>query len=309
MKKTAALFVVLLIGLYASPLHADDQVRIIKHKTMKKGWFGVAITDVTPKFAREKDLKVKEGAYVNEVVENSPADSAGVKEGDVITEFNSKKIECADDLMDAVGETKPGEKVALLLSRDGEKKNISAVIGKEKSWRPFSMAMSVPRSPRVVIESAGSIEGMELMKLNSQLAEYFGVPGNKGVLVKEVEKKSSAEKAGFKAGDVITKIGKELVTDMDDIHEALEDNDKGDKVDIEVLRKGKSSKLALEITGDDDAQMMWQWDEHSMPNLRFRMDPEQGEEIERNIEMQLQGVPKMERKLERIEKRMKDDEV
>src|SRR5512139_999259 len=74
------------------------------------GWLGVSIQDVTKDLMEDKDLKSTDGAYVSDVVEKSPADSAGIKEGDVITEFNGRTIYDASDLSKAVSRTKPGTK-------------------------------------------------------------------------------------------------------------------------------------------------------------------------------------------------------
>ncbi len=301
------LIALLLLGFSHSQLRAEDDVHIVKHKIAKKhGWLGVSITDVTPKFARENDLKIKEGAYVNDVVDDSPADSAGIKEGDVITEFNGKKIEVAEDLSDAVGGIKPGTKTSITLLRNDEKKNLSVVVGKLKMRMPMAMGMAMPRTPNIVIDKIGKIEGMELMELNSQLAEYFQIPGNKGVLVKAVEKNSSAEKAGVKAGDVITKIEKSLVTDLDDIHESFEDANEGDKIDIETIRKGKTTKVSLEVTEEYEEPMMWQWNNFNVPNFQLHGDPEVDQQIQHRIQKKLEGAQK---NLQKIERKFNRDEV
>lgn len=93
---------------------------------------------------------------------------------------------------------------------------------------------------------------MKLMELNDQLSEYFGVPGGTGVLVTRVGKGSAAEKAGIKAGDVLLKIGKRTIDDMEDVSKAFSRYDEGDKVGIEVSRKGSNKTLSLEVREDRD---------------------------------------------------------
>ncbi|MDD8018818.1 MAG: PDZ domain-containing protein [Bacteroidota bacterium] len=311
MKSKILFLAMILFAFGAAQLHAADDAKGVSKSAKKKGWIGVAIQDVTPKLAREKKLQVKEGAYINDVVDDSPADSAGLKDGDVVSEFNSKKIEVAEDLSDAVQELKPGTKAPVIIQREGEKKTLSVTVGKNKMRGPFGVAM--PHPPNVMIHKMLGLEGMELMELNSQLGEYFQAPNNKGVLVKKVEKNSGAEKAGIKAGDVITKIGKETIADIDDIHEAMEDLDEGTKVDIETIRKGKSAKFSLELTEDHDRSRMWEWGDGE--NFQFRIEPNMLEEmrelpnIQKNIQMQLRHLPDIQNNLKRIQIRTSSCEI
>jgi predicted metalloprotease with PDZ domain len=80
--------------------------------------------------------------------------------------------------------------------------------------------------------------GMEVRTLNEQLAAYFGAPNEEGVLVESVEEGSPAEKAGFKAGDVIIRVGKKTIDEVDEVHRTLRKYKEGDKVEFEVIRKG-----------------------------------------------------------------------
>jgi C-terminal processing protease CtpA/Prc len=89
--------------------------------------------------------------------------------------------------------------------------------------------------------------GMHLSTLNKQLGSYFGAPNGRGVLVEEVEPESKAEKAGFLAGDVIVKIGEETVKDVDDIHDAFREYKSGENANVQILRKGGSKTLTVEV--------------------------------------------------------------
>jgi hypothetical protein len=100
--------------------------------------------------------------------------------------------------------------------------------------------------------TGAGVHGLHLMDLNPQLREYFGAPEGKGVLVEKVGKRSAAKDAGFKAGDVILRVGKEDVEELDDVWKALEDYEEGDSSAVEVLRKGSRLTLQLEIDETDD---------------------------------------------------------
>jgi membrane-associated protease RseP (regulator of RpoE activity) len=113
-----------------------------------------------------------------------------------------------------------------------------------------SFAFSIPSMPQMKVFHNSNMLGLELMELNEQLGEYFQAPNAEGVLVTQVEKNSAAAKAGFKAGDVITRVGTKRVDETGDIWRALEKYDEGDKVEVEIIRKGAPMKLSVEIDED-----------------------------------------------------------
>jgi predicted metalloprotease with PDZ domain len=136
--------------------------------------------------------------------------------------------------------------VNLILGRDGEKKTLYLTVGKRKEQqrRIFSRMQRIPNIPAF---SNDHILGLQLFALNEQLGEYFGVPNNEGVLVEEVEQKSAAEKAGFKAGDIIIRVGKKTVDAVEKIQRELQKYEEGDVVEFEVVRKGSNRVLKVEL--------------------------------------------------------------
>ena len=252
MKKCHVLLLSLLPFLFAGSSCAQGKGEPGSQKrtrdTEVAGWLGTAVQDMTPKLARSMNVKTEEGALINEVVEESPAEKAGLQEEDVVVEFAGKKIVDADDLVSAVRKSAPESSSAIVVMRKDEKKSFQVTLGRRpRSNDRRSFSLRVPTPPRIRIFRDSELYGLILMELNRQLGEYFDAPGGHGVLVEEVERRSKAEKAGFKAGDVIVTIGKERVEEIRDIHNALEDYKEGDKADVEVVRKGTKVKLALEV--------------------------------------------------------------
>ncbi|MCK9407513.1 MAG: PDZ domain-containing protein [Bacteroidetes bacterium] len=285
----------------------DDQGKKQPRSTKKQGWIGVGIQDVTPKFAREEHLKLKEGAYINEVLEDSPADSAGIKEGDIIVEFNGTSIETAEDLVNVVRSTMPGTKVALKVNREGENKSLSVNVRKNTKRTPF--AVIAPRAPRMAMNMfGGEVEGMDLMELNKQLAEYFEVPVGKGVLVKSIEKDKSAAKAGIKAGDVITRAGGETISDINDLYDVFSESKEGEKVSVDLVRKGKNVTVSLEITEQDEDDDRGFWWHHVPESFNFQFEP-QMDRLYDEIEMKMRELPKRHKELIRRESKLKNTEV
>ena len=291
------LHILLALLMTATVFAANEGESKVRTTSKKQGWLGVSIQDVTPKFAREHELKIKEGAYITDVVDDSPADSAGLKEGDVIVDFNGKRIETSDDLTETVRGTAPGTKVNAKIVRGSENKNITIHVGKNRLRSPF--AISGIRSPRVMVRMfGGGVEGMELMELNKQLAEYFEAPNGKGVLVESVAKDENAAKAGIKAGDVITKVGTETVSDVDDIRDAISDLDDAEKVNVELLRKGKKVTVSLELSDEDEGMMYWQGHAPENFDLHFEPQMERMEQMHRDLERKMKELPRKQKELE-----------
>lgn len=237
-----------------------------KERMKKSGWIGVIIQDVNEKIARKAGLDSEEGVYVNEVVENSPADSAGLKEGDIILEFDGKKLFDVDDLIKGVQRTIPGSKVGIVIVHEGEKKTIQLTVGKKRlKNRMFDIV------PDIHVFVGNHILGLKLLTLNEQLGEYFDAPNNVGVLVEEVEKESVAEEAGFKAGDVITHVGGKTVNEVEKIRKELCKYDEDEKVEFEVLRKGVKKVIRVKM---EEEPSIWQNFFFHNPHIRmFRSCP------------------------------------
>ena len=232
------------------------------------GWLGVSIQDISSKLAEKKKLKNEDGAYVSDVIDDSPADSAGVKKGDVIVEFNGRIIDDAGDLVRAVRKTKPGTSATIVVIRDNDKKSLSIAVGKPRhSTHASAFAFTAPPLPRMPLLGATRRWGLQLSELNEQLGEYFGAPNGRGLLVEQVEKRSTGAKAGFKAGDVITKVNKESVEDLRDLSDALDDAQEGEKVQVEVLRKGSTSTLTVEVEDSDDPPSSFNFRFENVPDL------------------------------------------
>jgi serine protease Do len=310
MKQTifALALVVCVAGFVAGIAIAQEKKEHTSVYTMsghqKGGWLGVAIQDISSKMAKKKGLKNQEGAYVSDVVDDSPADSAGIKEGDIVVEFNSKKIDDADDLLRAVQKTKPGTKTSIVILRDNDRKSFDIAVGKNRRTPPsMAFAPTPPFPPHMGMFSSSRRWGLELSELNEQLGEYFGAPNGRGLLVERVEKKSSGAKAGFKAGDVITKINKSTVEDFRDLSDAIEDVEEGAKVDVEVLRKGSAKTLTVEIEDEDEGPSSFNYRFEGMPEFmrNFRVAPIPAVDMD-NLRIQIQkSRPNMDGLREQIE--------
>ena len=262
----------MLIGASGKP--SDEAQK--KERIKSSGWIGVLIQDVNEKIAGKAKLDNEEGAYVKEVVKNSPADSAGIQEGDVIIEYDGKKLFDSDELAKLVHRNLPGTKADIIVVRDGQKKTLHMVVGKKKASK-HQMFGEMPDMPDVNVFVGNHILGLQLLTLNEQLGEYFNAPNNEGVLVDEVEHESTAEKAGFKAGDIIIRVGKRTVDAAEKVQRELHKFDEGDKVEFEILRKGVKKTLSIEMEEDQVIPKNFFF---RKPHIRmFRMNPFNDEDM------------------------------
>ena len=272
----AALFLPLLIGVASCTAQEKGDVTSPGKKARGEGWLGVRTEDMTHRLAKSMKLKTSDGALVREVMEDTPAEKAGIQEDDVIIEFNGEKIQDADDLVHAVRKSSPGSSVAVGVMRNDEPRTIQVTLGRTPMSRTRALLESLPRmDARTFAFRPSSLGGMSLQDLNEQLGLYFEAPNGRGVLVQEVEEDSRAAKAGFKAGDVIIRVGKETVEEISDIWDALHEAKDGESETFEVIRKGTHETISMKV----DALR----DDHRF--LRFRSEGHPGRFELRDFDM------------------------
>ena len=193
--------------------------------------------------AELEKLGVSYGVEVASVEKESAAAKAGIKEGDIIQLANGEKIRRAQDLVDVIGELAPGAAVKIGLRREGKTMELTAALGKRERREKF--VWKGGKDMTRLLRSRGYL-GIVLQEMSVDLASYFAVKPEQGVLILRVEKETPAEKAGLKAGDVVVQMGDKAVKDAAAIHEALADLKKGDTVAITVIRHGKKETFKVE---------------------------------------------------------------
>ena len=268
MRTNLILSAICLAGFLASAVSAEppERAKAASHRLVVQhngsSYLGVGVVEVTSDRAKELHLKEDRGVEVRCVDADSPAAKAGLKEGDVVLEYNGQRVEGGEQFMRLVRETPPGRPVSLLLLRNGANQTLTATIGQRQAGimtldmegdgplmsmpsMPVMPAMPViPDMPRAFTTWRSPTLGIESESLNPQLAEYFGV--KEGVLVRLVMHDSAAEKAGFKAGDVIVKLEGQKVTTPKEISSILQSSRSKKTLAITVLRRQK--EVVLNVT-------------------------------------------------------------
>ncbi|MEE4310456.1 MAG: PDZ domain-containing protein [candidate division KSB1 bacterium] len=208
-----------------------------------KGYLGVVIGDISSTLKTQ--LKLEYGVVVKEVSDDSPAEKAGIMEDDIITEVNGTAVRKPATLSRLIGKNAPGDKVNVTLYRNGSKKSMKIELG-EKEYVSHHKHGDMMKDFYMI--HPRSQMGVKIMDFNDDLADYFSVKKDEGVLVLEVFEESAAEKAGIKAGDVIMKLNDEVVSTSKEIREILSEYDEGEQVSVEVMRK--QSKKSIDVVLD-----------------------------------------------------------
>lgn len=232
---------------------------------------GVRIEDVDKQDVARLKLAEERGALVKGVEPDSPAQKAGLKEGDVILRYQGEAVQSAAQLARMVRETPPGRTVALEVSRGGALQKLSAALeaGKADRFRMGDLEIpSIPPLPPIPPDAfrwdgrgkgraflfgegwPGPRKlGIEYQEISGQLAKYFRLSEDRGVLVESVDEEGPAGKAGLKAGDVILKLGGAAIRDGEDLRRELGRMEPGQEVVLTVQRDGKPLDLKVKLGG------------------------------------------------------------
>ncbi len=230
-------------------------------------WLGVETHEVTPAKAKELKLSAERGVVLGKIVSDSPAAKAGLKENDVVTEINGQRVEGAAQFRRMIHETPVGRSIQLTVWRDGRAQTISATLGKSEERRhamkmmtptPGAFAFRMPEIPDIPsMEWSGNMLfgggqprlGIDAEDLSGQLGAFFGAPDGEGILVRDVNSGSPAEKAGVKAGDVITSLNGERIRSVGELRGKLsaKRDEKDRTVKLGVLRNKSEVSLTVEL--------------------------------------------------------------
>jgi serine protease Do len=221
-------------------------------------YLGIGVADVTAERAKALNLKEVRGAEVTNVAEESPAAKAGIKEADVVLEYDGTAVQGIEQLTRLVRETPVGRQVKIAVWRNGAAQTLTATVEARKGmvirsdggkWDLNMPTIRVPMPeieiPRFQMTWQNPVLGIEGESLRSQeqLADFFGV--KEGVLVKLVRKNSAAEKAGIKAGDVVVKVDDSTVTTSQEITRVLRSLGSKKTFTVTVVRNKKEMPLTV----------------------------------------------------------------
>jgi serine protease Do len=225
---------------FAVPINVAKEILPQLRQTGKviRGWLGVQIQPVGEDMAKSLKLKEAKGAIVSDVTENSPAEKAGVKPGDVVVGVDGRVVEDNGDLSSYIASKKPQTTVNLRVLRDGGEKNIPVVLG--------TFPDETERQAEAADEHAQL--GMTLQNLTPDLAQRLELPRTaKGVVVTDVEAGEAGEKAGLARGDVIVSVNGQSVSSVSEFEEQIKAAKADGLARLRVRRGNSHTFLILKL--------------------------------------------------------------
>ncbi len=215
--------------------------RILSDGKVTRGYLGVFVQPVTPELAKQFELPDTSGALVGGVSPGTPAEKAGLKEGDVIVEFNGKKMADNRQLRLTASQTPPGTKVPVKVYRDGDLKTINVTLG-ELPTDALTRAGGEDSGPA----QSDVLDGVEVTDLDTRTRRQLGIPAHvSGALVTQVDPESPSYEAGLRPGGVILSINRQTVNNAEDAV-ALSKKIKGDRILLRVWYQGGSQYLVID---------------------------------------------------------------
>ncbi|MBV9574270.1 MAG: PDZ domain-containing protein [Acidobacteriales bacterium] len=228
----------------------------------RSSYLGVDTRDVTPDRLTQLHLKDERGVEVTMVDQDAPAGKAGVKEHDVILSINGSAVESVEQLRRMIHEIPPGRVVEIGISRNGQQLTLKTQLAERSKTvvsadgKNFKFTMpplpTLPSLPEldvpvsIVMVHSSMRSGLMIENLTPQLGEFFGAKNGQGILVRSVEKGSRAEKAGFRAGDVIIRVNGETIADSGDFSHALSAR-KQNTASVTIIRDKKEQNINLAL--------------------------------------------------------------
>ncbi len=212
---------------------------LISYGKVVRSYIGVQIQPINDTSARALGLKSSMGALVANVINDGPADKAGIETGDVIIEFDGKNIKSVDHLRNNVSISKPDDLYNLTVVRDGRKKSFKVKLEKMPSDEQLAIEDQTQSSNEL---------GMEVSELNSSLRKEYSIANQDiGIVVTKVLINTPADEAGIKAGDLITRVGSRRCRSVKQFDSLVKNTKRRGMLMLHIKRDGNAQYVTLDL--------------------------------------------------------------
>jgi serine protease Do len=212
---------------------------LINYGEVVRSYIGVQIQPVNDTAAKALDLKSRNGALVANVIDDGPADNAGIETGDVIVEFDGIKIQSVDHLRNNVSSSKPDKYYNLSLIRNGKKKSFRVKLAKMPNDDQIAMSTQS--------ESASEL-GIEVSSLNRINRQEFDIKDkDTGVLVTQIFQNTPADDAGIRVGDLITRVGSRRCSSVKQFDDLVRNSKRRGMLMLHIKRDGNAQYVTLDL--------------------------------------------------------------
>ena len=213
---------------FAIPIsHAKRVIaQLIKGEKVTYGWIGVSVQDINKQLADYFGLETQDGVVVTGVLEGGPADTGGIKNGDIVLSVDDKKIRNTAALINIIGISSVGKKASLKVLRNGKTLNFPVVIKERPAFdeegRVVQKEEPITEEPE---EGQGPVvnnwRGLRVTDIPPRMISRLDYPTKAGVLIAEIENNSPAEETGLRKGDVIVSINQQVINDTGDFYRVV----------------------------------------------------------------------------------------
>ena len=294
-------------------------------------YLGVDTRDISPDRVSALKLKNESGVEVTMVDQDAPAGRAGIKEHDVILTVNGSTVESVEQLRRMIREIPAGRTIDIGVSRNGQPMNLQAQLAERHANHAMKFGMppmpAMPAMPNmadfdvpvsVVVVHSSMRSGLMVENLTPQLGDYFGAKNGHGVLVRSVEKGSRADKAGFRAGDVIVRVGKDPVHDSGDFNHALQSHRSAGSVAVGIIRDKKEQNITLSLPPKRESGELFPEESFEVPDIEIDAQAELSDiktemarlqpQIQLAIRESRRDIEKAQREAEQVKKQVRTEQ-
>ena len=215
----------------------DDLINLGK---VRRSWLGVYIQEVTPEIAEQFNLAEAKGVLVGDVIENSPAEEAGIKRGDIIVKVNDEEVNSPGELQDKIRDIDIGKKANIEMVRDGKTINFIVKIGEMPTVE--EEGSEFPKEKVFSVQT-----GLKVEAVTSEVAKELELPWVKGLVIAEVIPGSSADDMGLQPGDVILEANRIEMSSVDEWEELINKLEPGDTLLLLVFRSGRTYYVPIKV--------------------------------------------------------------
>jgi Do/DeqQ family serine protease len=208
--------------------------QLVRNGKVRRGRLGIAVRSVEPDLAKQFGYRGSTGAFVQDVEKGLPAEQAGVKPGDIVTEFQGQRVNDDSQLRNMTSQTPPGTTVRFKVWRDGGERELTVKLAEADSENDTGKRLK----SEPVVSSLGVLSGIRVENITQQIAEELKLSSStRGVIVVEVDPDSNAAAAGLRRGFVIESVAKQPVANVDEFNAAIRKADKKEVL-LRVRRPG-----------------------------------------------------------------------
>ncbi len=220
---------------FAIPSNMSNRIMsdLIDKGYVTRSWLGVVIQDLDSETAEALDINTRNGALIADVVKDSPAENAGIQEGDVIVEFNGKSIANTANLKNVVSLSAPESTNRVKVIRNGSSKSMKVTL------------QELPDNPQqFAVRQNSSVDdfGLKLSRITNSLKKKYEIEEDEALVVTNIDPNGEAYEKGIREGDLIKRVGTEKVTSVKDFKKLIEKSKNKETVLLLVKKPGGGSR-------------------------------------------------------------------